>query len=213
MFNSFSPNMLKTYKTCPRKFYYQYIESVRVPMSSRPFEKGKKIHALANYFLQGVNIARIETALTQDERAVWKLLLENEFFQKDYVNSEFQLSCKVGKYWIGGRLDAVVRAGDDYFILDYKTGSTPKNPEFDYQTMVYLLCLDKFLKDYNSLSFVYINLKDKQNYVIKFNDLARLKYEQLILERCEGIVKDTIYNSNPSSCKYCEFAKICTGRE
>ena len=68
MTNSFSPNMLKTYEQCPKKFYFRYVENVNVPLSSTPFEKGKKIHALANYFLQGVNISRIETALTQEEK-------------------------------------------------------------------------------------------------------------------------------------------------
>lgn len=126
MTNSFSPNMLKTYEQCPKKFYFRYIENVNVPLSSTPFEKGKKIHALANYFLQGVNISRIETALTQEEKDVWNLLLGNQFFQKDYYNSEYQLSCKIGDYWVGGRLDAVVFDNDYFYVLDYKTGSIPK---------------------------------------------------------------------------------------
>ena len=48
MIQIFSPNMLKTYEKCPRKFYFRYIEGVNVPLSFLPFEKGKKIHALAN---------------------------------------------------------------------------------------------------------------------------------------------------------------------
>ncbi|MBQ8669426.1 PD-(D/E)XK nuclease family protein, partial [bacterium] len=95
--------MLKIYQTCPKKFYYRYVEGVNVPVSATPFEKGKKIHALAHYFLQGVNISRIETALTQEERDVWNTLLDNPFFQKDYYKSEYQLSCKIGDYWVGGR--------------------------------------------------------------------------------------------------------------
>ena len=169
MIISFSPNMLKTYQLCPKKFYYQYIEKLNVPHSVIPFEKGKKIHALANYYLQGVNISRIETSLTDDERLVWNLLLENPFFKKDYYKSEYNLSSKVEDFWIGGRIDAIVFEGMNYYILDYKTGSTPKNPQYDYQTMIYLLCLDKYLKNYETISFVYINLRDKNNHVIKFN--------------------------------------------
>ena len=51
--NNFSPNILKTYETCPKKFYYQHIEKISMPSSASAFEKGKKIHALANYFLRG----------------------------------------------------------------------------------------------------------------------------------------------------------------
>lgn len=209
MINNFSPNMLKTYQICPRKFYYQYVEKVSIPTSAKPFEKGKKIHALANYFLQGVNISRIETALTSEECAVWNLLLENPFYRKDCLKSEFPLMIKLGKYWVGGRIDAVVHDYAKYYILDYKTGSIPKNPEFDYQTMIYLLCLDKYLKTYDSLSFVYINLKDKQNYVIEFNDKIKTVYEDRIIQVCSTISEDTMYFANKQSCKTCEFSKIC----
>ena len=166
MINSFSPNMLKTYKTCPKKFFYQYIEKVSVPVSQKTFDKGKKIHALANYFLQGINISRIETALSEEELYIWHLLLDNPFYKKDCLKSEFPVMSKFGNYWVGGRLDAIVYDIEKYYILDYKTGSIPKNPEFDYQTMIYLLCVDRFLKNYESLSCVYINLRNKQNYVI-----------------------------------------------
>ena len=210
MVNNFSPNMLKTYQSCPKKFYYRYVEGVNVPMSATPFEKGKKIHALANYFLQGVNISRIETALTDAEREFWKTLLANPFFQKDYYKSEYQLSCKIGEFWVGGRLDAVVTTGDEFFVLDYKTGSIPKNPEYDYQTMVYLLALDRFLKGkYSSLSFVYINLKDKQNHVIQFTPTLKSEYEKRIIDICTQIKNDTIYQINANSCSRCEYEKIC----
>ncbi len=208
--NSFSPNMLKTYEQCPKKYYFRYVENVNVPLSSTPFEKGKKIHALANYFLQGVNISRIEIALTQEEKEVWNLLLGNQFVQKDYYNSEYQLSCKVGDYWVGGRLDAVVFDENSFYILDYKTGSIPKTPEFDYQTMVYLLSMDAHLKKYNGLAFVYINLKDKKNYVIPFNDTAKSEYTKRVLEICDKINSDTVFPCKLQNCQRCEYSKICT---
>lgn len=210
MFNQFSPNMLKTYQTCPKKYYYKYVEGVNVPISSLPFEKGKKIHALANYFLQGVNIARLEEALTPQEFEVWRVLLENPFFQKECLKSEYQLSSKVSDFWIGGRLDAVVYDNDNYYILDYKTGSIPKTPEFDFQTMVYLLCIDKILKGkYEKLCFVYINLKEKNNYVIEFTSQLKTEYEKRILEICTQIDSDTLYKCNNENCSKCEYAKFC----
>lgn len=210
MFSQFSPNMLKTYQTCPKKYYYKYIEGVNVPISSLPFEKGKKIHALANYFLRGVNIERLECALTPHELDIWHTLLENPFFQKDCLKSEYQLSCKVGDFWVGGRLDAVVFDGENYFILDYKTGSIPKTPEYDFQTMVYLLCLDRALAGkYESLSFVYINLRDRNNHVIEFTQQLKTEYEKRLVEICNQINSDTMYKCNPENCAKCEYSKFC----
>lgn len=213
MFSVYSPNMLKTYENCPKKYFYKYIEKINVPISYLPFEKGKKIHALANYFLKGINISRIETALTQEEREIWNSLLDNPFFKKDCIQSEYQLSCKVGDFWIGGRLDAVVCDYEQYYILDYKTGSIPKNPEYDYQTMVYLLCLDKILNGkYESLAFVYINLKNKNNYVINFNDKFKQQYQDKIISQCKEISSsENSFVCNTSKCKTCEYLKICQG--
>jgi len=202
--------MLKTYKMCPKNFYYKYIENIAAPMSSIPFDKGKKIHALANYFLKGSDISRLETALSDEELRVWNLLLNNEYFKKDCFKSEYQLTCKINNYWIGGRLDAVVKDFDSYYILDYKTGSIPKNPQYDYQTMIYLLCLDKFLGKYDSLSFVYIDLKNNSNYVIKFDDNLKSEYEKRIVEICDEISGDTMFNPNQNQCsRNCPYYKFC----
>ena len=222
MHDNFSPNMIKTYQTCPKKYYFQYVENISMPKSTTPFEKGKKIHALANYYLQKIKIDRIETALNDQEREVWELLKQNPYYNMDCVKSEFTLSIKLtphptlssnwrgnNLYWLGGRLDALVRTDENYYILDYKTGTIPQNPEFDPQTMIYLLCADKYLKNYKSLSFVYIDLKNKQNHVIEFTPELKTKYEQELNKICNNIDSDKIFKCNTDACKYCEFNKIC----
>ena len=160
---SYSPNMLKTFADCPYKYYLKYIRKISIPQPASYFEKGKKIHALANYYLRGDDISKIIKGLNEEEMTVWNMLFNNESFQMSYVKSEYNLSCKIGEFWIGGRLDALMHNGEDYYILDYKTGSIPKNPQQDFQTMVYLICADRKLKQYNSLRFVYIDLKNNHN--------------------------------------------------
>ena len=138
---NYSPNMLKTYKSCPLKYKFKYIDKISLPQKASFFEKGKKVHALANYYLMGNDILKFEPTLNESEKEAWNNLKNNEFFNLEYVNSEYNLSCKIGDFWIGGRLDAIVRKDNNLYILDYKTGSIPQKPETDYQTMVYLLCL------------------------------------------------------------------------
>lgn len=208
--NNFSPNMLKTYQNCPKKYYYKFVERINVPVSFLKFEKGKKIHALANYYLQNINITRLETALTEEENQVWQSLLNNPFFQKKCCKSEYQLSYKVGDYWFGGRLDAVVKDEHSYYILDYKTGSVPKCPEFDYQTMIYLLCLEAQLQGQYPISFVYIDLKNSKNHVIEFSEDLKTDYENKLLKISVEIAQDTEFLCNFSSCKLCEYSKLCS---
>lgn len=206
---SFSPNMFKTFADCPYRYYLKYVKNLSIPQPASYFEKGKKIHALANYYLRGDDISKIIKGLSGQELKVWNKLLDNEFFQKTYVKSEYNLSCKIGGYWVGGRLDALMREGEDYFILDYKTGAIPKNPETDFQTMVYLICAARRLKKYNSLQFIYIDLKNDKNCIIELTPERKELYENALKNACEIISKTEEYPQNSEKCRFCEYSKLC----
>ena len=229
---NFSPNMLKTFQACPQKYKFKYVDNISLPQKSSFFEKGKKVHALANYYLQGNDISKLEKALNETEMTAWQNLKNNEFFNMTYVNSEYNLSCKIGSHWIGGRLDALVKTthtptpshlkgkgNEVYYILDYKTGSIPKNPEYDYQTMVYLLCASKKLNSTLTptmghkvgIKFVYIDLKNNQNCVIDFTPQRQKEYEKAICEICDKI-ENFQFSENiehQKICDFCEYKKIC----
>lgn len=218
--NNFSPNMLKTFAVCPKKYYFKYVQNISMPQPASFFEKGKKIHALAHYYLQGADISNMLNALDDDEKFLWQRLNENEFFQKKYVNSEYNLSAKIGDFWVGGRLDALMcdcplqedenePLNINYFILDYKTGSIPKNPETDFQTMVYLICADKKLKDYKSLKFIYIDLRNNKNAVIELTEERKKVYKNALAEFCLQISQTAEYPQNIDNCRFCEYSKIC----
>ena len=207
--NSFSPNMLKTFETCPVKYHFKYIQKISVPQKSALFEKGKKVHALANYYLRGDDISKLEKALNPEEKTIWETLKKNEYFQKDYINSEYNLSCKVGAYWIGGRLDALMRDENNYYIIDYKTGSIPKNPEYDYQTSVYLLSASKMYG--KNIKFIYLDLKNNQNCIIDFTPEKEKEYEKKIIDICDKITNAKFPEEigHSKMCGFCEYRKIC----
>lgn len=214
MYN-YSPNMLKTFDECQQKFFFKYVEKLSLPQRSAIFEKGKKIHALASYYLNGFDISKMEKTLAADEKITWEKLKNNKYFKFNVINTEYNLSCKIHNYWIGGRLDAFVSDYKNYFILDYKTGEVPKNAEHDFQTIVYLLCADKFLnkKDgYNSLKFVYLGLKNDTEKEIELTDLLKKQYEEKIVSTCKNIefaVNTKIFEKNKDQCKYCEYKSLC----
>lgn len=214
---NYSPNMLKTFKSCPLKYKFKYIDRISLPQKASFFEKGKKVHALANYYLKGDDISKFEPTLNENEKIAWNNLKSNEFFSYKYVNSEYNLSCKIGDYWIGGRLDAIVKKhkneSETYYILDYKTGSIPQKPEYDYQTMVYLLCLSSapFITPQDQIKFVYIDLKNNQNCVIDFTQEKKVEYEKAITTICSNIENIQIPEDieHQKMCDFCEYKKIC----
>ena len=57
---NYSPNMLKTFKSCPLKYKFKYIDRISLPQKASFFEKGKKVHALANYYLKGDDISKFD---------------------------------------------------------------------------------------------------------------------------------------------------------
>lgn len=204
--SDFSPYMLKTFKECPKKFEYKYIKKIIMPQKASNFERGKKIHALANYYLQGIDITKLETSLLPEEAAIWQKLKNNEFFNKQYVKSEYTLSAKIKNYWIGGRLDALMQDENCYYILDYKTGAIPPNPEFDFQTMIYLYCASKILNT-TCLKFVYIDLKNNENKIIEFSKDRMTEYEKTLSDMLDKM-NTTDFPPNSDACRFCEYNKL-----
>ncbi len=205
--NDFSPYMIKTFADCPCKFEYKYIKKIVMPQKASAFERGKKIHALATYYLQGADITKLEKALPQADFEIWQKLKTNEFFNKQFVKSEYTLFAKINNYWIGGRLDALMQDENMYYILDYKTGSIPQNPEYDYQTMIYLYCASKLLNT-TCIKFVYIDLKNNENKIIEFSKEKQSEYEKILSDVLEKM-NSTEFPQNTNNCRYCEYQKLC----
>ena len=206
MFLMISPNMLKTYELCPRKFYLRYVKNISMPVNDDIFEFGKNIHALASYYLRGENIDKMELSLSEREAAVWNYLKGIKYFGYEVVNTEYNLSLKLGDAFFGGRLDALVKEDDTYYILDYKTGSAPKNAKFDYQTMIYLLAVSKFFKT-DKVKFIYIDLKNKEELAVEYSPELGEEYQKMLVNAAAKINSDEI-PPKKTECK-CEYKAVC----
>ncbi len=206
-----SPAMMKIFEECQQKYLYIYVDKISLPQNKYFYEKGKNIHALANYFIKGYDVSKMENILTKEEKQIWDYLKKVKYFNYEFVKSEYQLTSKFGEKWIGGRLDALVKNGENYYILDYKTGSIPQNPEYDYQTIVYLLCADKLLKTYETLNFVYLDLKNFDEKVITLDENFKQKYEEKInkiLASIEQVTNSQAVMLKNNKCK-CDYYCIC----
>ena len=206
MFQQFSPNMLKTYELCPKKFYLRYEKNISMPVNDDIFEFGKNIHALASYYLRGENIDKMEKSLSPREAEVWSYLKSIKYFGYEVVNTEYNLAVKLGSHFFGGRLDALVKNGNDYYILDYKTGAIPKNPKFDYQTMIYILAVHEFFKTDN-IKFVYIDLRKKEDVTVEYSTKLKDEYVEKLVNIAKKIEAEEDLQKK-KDCK-CEYSLIC----
>lgn len=206
MFQQFSPNMLKTYENCPKKFYFRYVKNISMPINDEIFETGKNVHALASYYLRKENIDKLEHSLDSKEKELWFYLKGVNYFSYECINTEYNLSVKVGEKFFGGRLDALVKDNNKYYILDYKTGSTPKNAKYDYQTMIYLLAVRTFFKTDN-VSFVYLDLKNKAEVKIDLTAELINEYESRLKNIVEKISSED-FSKKKQEC-VCEYNIIC----
>lgn len=206
MFQQFSPNMLKTYELCPKKFYLKYIKGIMMPVNDDIFEFGKNIHALASYYLRGENLENMEKSLNERERLVWEYLRSIKYFGYEVINTEYNLAVKVGNHFFGGRLDALVKHDNRYYILDYKTGSAPKGAKYDFQTIIYILAVKEFFKCEN-VTFVYIDLKNRDEVVIEFTPELEKEYHKKLITTVQDIEKED-EPLKKDNCT-CEYSLIC----
>ena len=206
MFQSFSPNMLKTFELCPKKFYFRYVKNISMPNNDEIFELGKNIHALASYYLRKENIHKMEQSLNDKEKVIWEYLKNISYFSYETINTEYNLSVKKGNVFFGGRLDALVKNNEKYYILDYKTGSAPKNAKFDFQTIIYLLAVRAFYKT-DDVTFVYIDLKNKTESKIELTADLVDEYENKLTNIAEKINSEEFVKKS-KDCK-CEYSIIC----
>ncbi|MBR2431106.1 PD-(D/E)XK nuclease family protein [bacterium] len=206
MFQSFSPNMLKTYLLCPKKFYFKYVKNISMPVNDEIFELGKNIHAIASYYLKKENIDKMEKFLSEREKYIWEYLKNLEYFSYEFVNAEYNLSFRIGDYFFSGRLDALVKKQDEYYIIDYKTGSAPKNAKYDFQTIIYLLAVRAFFKT-DKVNFVYIDLKNKTDIKIKLESELISEYEKKLSDIVLKI-KTEDFSKIQKDCR-CEYNIIC----
>jgi ATP-dependent exoDNAse (exonuclease V) beta subunit len=198
--------MLKTFEACPKKFYLKYVKKISMPTNDEIFELGKNIHALASYYLKKENIDKMELSLSEREKPIWEYLKSIPYFGYEVIDTEYNLSFKLDNSFFGGRLDGLVKNNDRYYILDYKTGSAPKNAKYDYQTIIYILAVSTFFKT-EKVTFVYLDLKNKDEVKIELTEDLIKEYQSKLIE-----IKNKIelgdFSKKKNDCK-CEYNSIC----
>lgn len=159
----YSPDQLKNFTRCQKKFFYQSIQRLNWPSDQRNFELGQSVHKLMEYQARGLNCEALLAGASPDIADAFQQLIQHPASQWPVVANEwgflipFQLQSNT--HWMQGRIDRVAFdiSTQTLWVIDWKTGTAiPKEPPNDWQTVIYLYAVVEAYPDLRA-SFLDMN--------------------------------------------------------
>lgn len=156
-----SPDALKVFQRCPKKFEYQRVHELHWPSDIRHFDLGQDVHKLMEYQARGLDCSMLLPDANPEVVWCYQQLMQTPAANWPVVASEwgFLVSVPDGideqTYWLSGRMDRLAwdPENEKLWVIDWKTGTAaPRFPESDWQTVVYLFALAKAYPDLRNSS-------------------------------------------------------------
>jgi hypothetical protein len=237
--NSFyySQNSINTFKSCPLKFKYKYIENINWKsddIENRDYyeslEMGTEFHLVCERYFD--NIPTGLSNETKYEKFTKWLDKIKELIPIDDNNKyipEYEIRYKKDDIKLQAKYDLVVIKENKVEIWDWKTENrklTYKNAESRIQTIVYLYVLGESLKSLFNKNIPYENIT--MNYYqpdymdepisIKYSLQKRKSYEEKLKFHINTITYSDFYIKdnelqNNKHCSFCEFNKLCNNKD
>ncbi|MDU2201216.1 MAG: PD-(D/E)XK nuclease family protein [Terrisporobacter othiniensis] len=227
---TYSQNSLNTYKSCPFKFKYKYIDNINWKYDdadSREYydslKLGREFHLLCERYFSQIPLGNCQNK----EFNKWINKIKDLFPIKDeniYL-PEYDLRLNLNNKNLIAKVDLVKIKKDSINLWDWKTENreiTYKNVLNRMQTIVYLFLAEEIIRknfyptyDIENISMNYYqpgleNNIITINYNKKLHEENKLKILNLInnIESTDFNNENKI-NKNLNHCKYCEFNKLC----
>jgi hypothetical protein len=216
---TYTLSKLQMFDECQQKYKLCYIDKVHIienPNKYKSSKKGNNIHNIINYFLKGMDVTKLVTALDKDEKILWNNFKNCNFMNFIIKASEYSFNIKFDNYWLNGRIDALFQNNDKYVILDWKTGQNFDANNAKFQTKFYLLCIYEILKTKQlinkteNLSLIYLNLATNSKIELNFDDNLYQNYKSEILSIINKINTNSVYFCNKTdNCSKCKYYSVC----
>lgn len=190
--DTFSANSLKILEKDMNEFINKYVYNLSLFKKDERAQLGQKFHSLICFYINNFDVSKIELALNDEEKNIWKNL-QNVLADKknNFIKTEFPflIKCNLNNtnYFLTGRFDAIYKDNDEYIIYDWKTLNLPKDAENDLQTIVYLYCANKIFNS-EKIKMRYLSIEKLNSKDISFADSKFYK------EKIDNIISPYLEN-------------------
>ena len=231
----YSQNSINTYKNCPLKFKFKYIDKLNWKQDdedSREYYENLKLgtdfHLICERYFSNIPTG-IEYA-DNKEFNIWmdkikRLVPIKE--NKTYL-PEYEVRYRLGDINIQAKYDLIVLDENNISIWDWKTENRKleyKSVENRIQTLVYLFLCGEVVNKIHNLNLGYENISINYYQPEYYNEPITIRYSEerhnKIKKQIEAYI-DNIRNTNyddecsiknTKHCKFCEFNKLCNNED
>ena len=225
----YSQNSINTYKSCPLKFKFKYIDKINWKyddIESRDYYEslrlGRDFHLLCERYFNNIPLGYIESEKFSKWIEKIKKLVPIE---KDYIYlPEYELRLNINGYKVQAKYDLLVLGNDSIEIYDWKTESRKidyKNVENRMQTILYMFLAKEVIPklenkniDTNNIKMKYYQPEfDNEAITIVYSDDKHIKNKNKIINYLIMMQEDNYEeHKNKKHCQYCEFNKLCNNQ-
>jgi RecB family exonuclease len=233
-----SYSALNSYKICPLKYKFQYIDKIKTPKSKEAVF-GTLIHSTLNFIHTPAILApSMEQALDHfsknwngdvfedelEERAAFsqgvdiirRYYNDNDIARVNIVALESPFQIKLGIHMVSGIIDRIDRTSDGYEIIDYKTAKKMPSQEKvnnDIQLTIYLQAfLERYPEERKNLDKLKVSLYFVKHGV-KLTSTRTAQdlenVEKTFLEVIEKIEESEFQPILNPLCDWCDFQNRC----
>lgn len=235
----YSQNSINTYKSCPLKFKYKYIDRINWKyddIESRDYyeslKMGTEFHLLCERYFKNIPLGINSNTSIKFKNWIEKVKIKVPKKEHKYL-AEYEVRFNFNESIIQAKYDLIVIKEDEIEIWDWKTENKKfnyKNIESRIQTVVYMFLAKEVITKLFNKEIRTENIKMKY-YQPEFDDEIVILYsdEKHNLNKNKidfylDAIKNTKYSNedndykyelekNKKHCTYCEFNKLCNNKK
>ncbi|MGX4601013.1 PD-(D/E)XK nuclease family protein [Faecalimicrobium sp. JNUCC 81] len=235
----YSQNSINTYKSCPLKFKYKYIDNINWKhddIESREYyeglKSGREFHLLCERYFSNIPLGINDSDKSNFSIWISKIKKLIPINKEDIYLPEYEIRYNLFGNEVQAKYDLVILGKDKIEIYDWKTENRKinyKNIENRMQTIVYMFLakevipklFDINIDTSNIVMKYYQPLFEDGPITISYSDQKHNTNRNKLNEYI-NMIKHTKYDDeqkdyrydlihNKEHCKFCEFNKLCNG--